>query len=154
MHGEDGGACFKNCANDNGSGGIVPCICQLFNTLIPFRRFPGMPVNCDDDPNSRNCQEIDFCCPFSKLGFLISDSLTKLEWQLTTETKQIGQYVCMKAVATKKIYSFSTKRGKTGGVIYYELAQNRPDLVLKDIVKILHPEVLPNHELYFFEQLK
>jgi hypothetical protein len=75
MHGEDGGACFKNCANDNGSGGIVPCICQLFNTLIPFRRFPGMPVNCDDDPNSRNCQEIDFCCPFSKLGFLISDSL-------------------------------------------------------------------------------
>ena len=63
-------------------------------------------------------------------------------------------YIHFKAVATKKIYSFSTKRGKTGGVIYYELAQNRPDLVLKDIVKILHPEVLPNHELYFFEQLK
>jgi iron complex transport system substrate-binding protein len=63
-------------------------------------------------------------------------------------------YIHFKAVATKKVYSFSTKRGKTGGVIYYELAQNRPDLVLKDIVKILHPEVLPNHELYFFEQLK
>jgi GLPGLI family protein len=38
--------------------------------------------------------------------FLISDSLTKLEWQLTTETKQIGQYVCMKAVATKKVDEF------------------------------------------------
>jgi iron complex transport system substrate-binding protein len=63
-------------------------------------------------------------------------------------------YIHFKAVASKKIYSFSTKKGKTGGVIYYELAQNRPDLVLKDIVKILHPEVLPNHELYFFEQLK
>ena len=31
--------------------------------------------------------------------------------------------------------------------------QNRPDLVLKDIVKILHPEILPNHQLYFFERL-
>lgn len=63
-------------------------------------------------------------------------------------------YIHFKAVTTKNIYSFSTKKGKTGGVIYYELAQNRPDLVLKDIVKILHPEVLPKHELFFFERLK
>lgn len=63
-------------------------------------------------------------------------------------------YNYFKAVQTKNVYSFSIKKGKTGGVIYYELAQNRPDLVLKDIVKILHPDVLPNHELYFFEKLK
>jgi iron complex transport system substrate-binding protein len=63
-------------------------------------------------------------------------------------------YIHFKAVATKSVYSFSTKKGKTGGVIYYEQAQNRPDLVLKDIVKILHPEVLPDYELFFFERLK
>ncbi|MFD2909480.1 ABC transporter substrate-binding protein [Flavobacterium ardleyense] len=63
-------------------------------------------------------------------------------------------YKHFKAVQNKNVYSFSAKKGKTGGVIYYELAQNRPDLVLKDIVKILHPEVLPEHELYFFERLK
>jgi iron complex transport system substrate-binding protein len=63
-------------------------------------------------------------------------------------------YIHFKAVTNKNIYSFSTKKGKTGGIIYYELAQNRPDLVLKDIVKILHPEVLPDHELFFFEKLK
>ncbi|UGS24521.1 ABC transporter substrate-binding protein [Flavobacterium channae] len=63
-------------------------------------------------------------------------------------------YIHFKAVKNKNVYSFSTKKGKTGGVIYYELAQNRPDLVLKDIVKILHPEVLPDYELYFFEKLK
>ena len=62
-------------------------------------------------------------------------------------------YIHFKAVKNKNVYSFSTKKGKTGGVIYYELAQNRPDLVLKDIVKILHPEVLPDYELYFFEKL-
>ena len=54
----------------------------------------------------------------------------------------------------KNIYSFSTKKGKTGGVIYYELAPNRPDLVLKDMLKIVHPELLPNYQLFFFEKLK
>jgi len=63
-------------------------------------------------------------------------------------------YIHFKAVQNKNIYSFSTKKGRTGGVIYYELAQNRPDLVLKDIVKILHPDVLPDYELFFFEKLK
>ena len=38
--------------------------------------------------------------------FLISDSLTKLDWKLGTETKQIGQYLCMKATATKPIDEF------------------------------------------------
>jgi iron complex transport system substrate-binding protein len=63
-------------------------------------------------------------------------------------------YSQFKAFKTKNIYSFSKKKGKTGGVIYYELAPNRPDLVLKDLVKIFHPVLLPNYELYFFEKLK
>lgn len=49
---------------------------------------------------------------------------------------------------------FSFKKGPTGGIIYYELAPNRPDLVLKDVLKILHPELLPEYELFFFEKLK
>lgn len=63
-------------------------------------------------------------------------------------------YAQFKAFKTKNIYSFGIKKGKTGGVIYYELAPNRPDLVLKDLVKIFHPELLPNYELFFFEKLK
>lgn len=68
--------------------------------------------------------------------------------------KDNKNYKFFKAVENKNVYSFSTKKGKTGGVIYYELAPNRPDLVLKDMIKILHPELLPNYELYFFEQLQ
>lgn len=63
-------------------------------------------------------------------------------------------YAQFKAFKTKKVYSFSTKKGKTGGLLYFELAPNRPDLVLKDIIKILHPELLPNYQLQFFERLK
>jgi iron complex transport system substrate-binding protein len=52
------------------------------------------------------------------------------------------------------VYSFAGKKGKTGGILYYELAPNRPDMVLKDLVKILHPDLLPSYEPFFFERLK
>lgn len=58
------------------------------------------------------------------------------------------------AFSNKKVYSFSSKKGKTGGNLYYELAPNRPDLVLKDLVHIFHPELLPNYKPYFFEQIQ
>lgn len=63
-------------------------------------------------------------------------------------------YAQFRAFKEKRVYSFSTKKGAKGGVVYYELASNRPDLVLKDLIAILHPELLPNHKLYFFEKLK
>ena len=63
-------------------------------------------------------------------------------------------YAKFKAFKTDNIYTPSTKKGKTGGVIYYELAPTRPDLVLKDIIKITNPDLLPNYELTFFEKMK
>ncbi len=63
-------------------------------------------------------------------------------------------YAHFKAFQEKNVYSYSTKKGKTGGLIYYELAPNRPDLVLKDLIKILHPELLPDYKTYFFEKLQ
>ncbi|WP_396218152.1 ABC transporter substrate-binding protein [Flavobacterium sp.] len=78
------------------------------------------------------------------------DQYTSLE-EIKNANPHYSQF---KAFKTKNIYSFSKKKGKTGGVIYYELAPNRPDLVLKDLVKIFHPELLPNYQLYFFEKLQ
>lgn len=53
-----------------------------------------------------------------------------------------------------KIYTPSTKKGATGGIIYYELAPSRPDLVLKDLIKITNPDLLKNYELTFFEKMQ
>jgi len=70
------------------------------------------------------------------------------------ELKSASQaYTHFKAYQARNIYSYSMKKGPSGGVIYYELAPNRPDLVLKDLIKILHPELFPEHELYFFNKL-
>ena len=69
-------------------------------------------------------------------------------------TNSIPHYAEFNAFKNKNVYSFSGKKGKTGGILYYELAPNRPDLVLKDLVKILHPELLQSYEPFFFEKLK
>ena len=63
-------------------------------------------------------------------------------------------YAEFEAFKNDRIYTPSTKKGKTGGVIYYELAPTRPDLVLKDIIKITHPNLLPNYALTFFEKME
>jgi len=54
----------------------------------------------------------------------------------------------------RNIFSFSSRKGKTGGILYYELASNRPDLVLKDLVSILHPELMPGYQPVFFDRLR
>jgi GLPGLI family protein len=38
--------------------------------------------------------------------FLINDSLPQLEWVMGSESKQIGQYLCFKATAVKKVDEF------------------------------------------------
>ncbi|WP_231961682.1 ABC transporter substrate-binding protein [Urechidicola croceus] len=62
-------------------------------------------------------------------------------------------YTQFDAFNNNTIYIFSNKKGSTGGVIYYELAPTRPDLVLKDLIKIAHPTLLSDYELSFFEKM-
>lgn len=63
-------------------------------------------------------------------------------------------YTQFTAFKNKRVYSYNLKKGEKGGSVYFELAPNRPDIVLKDLIKILHPELLPEHNLYFFSQLQ
>lgn len=63
-------------------------------------------------------------------------------------------YIQFDAFKNENVYNFTNKKGETGGLLYFELAPNRPDIVLKDIIKILHPELLPEHELFFFDKLQ
>lgn len=62
-------------------------------------------------------------------------------------------YTKFSAFKNKSVFTFANTTGKTGGVLYYELGTTRPDLVLKDIIKICHPELLKNYKPYFFKPL-
>ena len=63
-------------------------------------------------------------------------------------------YTKFEAYKTKQVYTFNNTLGETGGALYYEFGTARPDLVLKDIIKICHPELLKDYEPYFFKPLE
>ena len=59
-------------------------------------------------------------------------------------------YERFKAFQDQRVFSNSMKTGETGGTLFFEQGPLRPDLVLKDLISILHPKVLDNHTLQFF----
>lgn len=64
------------------------------------------------------------------------------------------RYQNFQAWKNGEIYTYTAKKGATGGLEYFELGYVRPDLILKDLIKILHPELLPEYELYFYQKLE
>ncbi|WP_435132964.1 ABC transporter substrate-binding protein [Formosa sp. A9] len=65
-----------------------------------------------------------------------------------------AHYAKFEAFKQKHIFTIANTQGATGGVLYYELGLSRPDLVLKDLIKISHPELLPEYQPFFFKPLK
>ncbi|MDT0686704.1 ABC transporter substrate-binding protein [Zunongwangia sp. F225] len=70
--------------------------------------------------------------------------------QLFSASEHYRQF---KAVQDKNVYSVSLVKGETGGVVYFELGPQRPDLVLKDLISIFHPDLLPEYERTFYKAL-
>ena len=62
-------------------------------------------------------------------------------------------YSYFEAYKTKNIYTYTKKVNDKGGLLYFELGPLRPDLILKDIIKISHPELLTDYETFFFKKL-
>jgi iron complex transport system substrate-binding protein len=76
--------------------------------------------------------------------------------QYTSYRQMLGDnksYALFKAFQNKQLYTFALKKGATGGVIYYEEASMRPDLVLKDLISIFHGNPGADN-LYFFDPLE
>ncbi|MFY0604488.1 MAG: ABC transporter substrate-binding protein [Flavobacteriaceae bacterium] len=83
--------------------------------------------------------------------FWIAPGYFSTKEQLLSSNKLYTKFAAFK---NDRVYTPSLKMGSTGGVIYYELAPSRPDLVLKDLIKITSPELLPNYAFTFFEKMK
>ncbi len=54
----------------------------------------------------------------------------------------------------KQVYNYDARQGARGGNEFLELGYLRPDLILQDLVKISHPDLLPEHELFFHRKLE
>lgn len=58
------------------------------------------------------------------------------------------------AFKNKKVYDYGAAAGESGGLLYFELGPNRPDLVLQDLVAIFHPELVEDYEPTFYKELQ
>ncbi|MFY8035987.1 MAG: ABC transporter substrate-binding protein [Cyclobacteriaceae bacterium] len=63
------------------------------------------------------------------------------------------RYELFKPFQNNKVYSYNARTGAKGGSEFLELGYLRPDLILKDLVKIAYPDLLPEHQLYFHKIL-
>jgi len=64
------------------------------------------------------------------------------------------RYTKFKPYQTKQVYTYNARKGTKGGSEFLELGYLRPDIILNDLVKIAHPELLSEYELYFHKQLQ
>ncbi|GGG99168.1 ABC transporter substrate-binding protein [Polaribacter pacificus] len=82
--------------------------------------------------------------------FWIAPGYFTTKKQMLTSNEHYKEFT---AFQKDQVFTFATKLGATGGTLYFELAPTRPDLVLKDIIKITHPELLKDYVTTFFEKL-
>lgn len=65
-----------------------------------------------------------------------------------------AHYEQFEAFKQGAVYSFSNRRSEGGGVEYFEFGPIQPHIVLKDLIKVTHPELLADYEPYFLQRLE
>lgn len=53
-----------------------------------------------------------------------------------------------------KVYNFNKKMLPSGANDFWESAVVRPDILLTDVISVLHPEILPDYETVYINKLK
>lgn len=64
-----------------------------------------------------------------------------------------SKYKLFKAYKEGDVYNTNKRMNATGGNDYWEGAVAQPDLLLSDMVKIFHPDLLPDYELTYLQKL-
>jgi len=63
------------------------------------------------------------------------------------------RYQKFKAFQKNRIYHYNARVNEFGGNDYWQSGIISPDVVLADLVKILHPDLLPDHDLYYYRHI-
>jgi iron complex transport system substrate-binding protein len=67
---------------------------------------------------------------------------------------QDKRYADFNAFKTGKMYSYNNRTNSRGSNDFFETGNVEPDVVLADLIYIFHPELLPEHKLVYYKQLK
>ena len=83
-----------------------------------------------------------------KVDFIIS-------FQSTTENWPPANYMnAFPAFRDKGLFHHFKRYRDYGAHDWYQTASMRPDLLLMDLIKLFHPDILPDHELFFMASIE
>ncbi|MBW4666144.1 MAG: ABC transporter substrate-binding protein [Cyanomargarita calcarea GSE-NOS-MK-12-04C] len=74
----------------------------------------------------------------------------KQKKEILAEDSRYGDF---KAVKTGNLYNNNLRVNENSGNDYWEGGISNPDVVLSDLIKIFHPEILAKHELVFYRRV-
>ncbi len=66
---------------------------------------------------------------------------------------QDARYAKFDAVKNGAVYHFDARMNSNGSLDYWQSGQLHPDVILEDLVKILHPDLVPDHGLYYYRHV-
>ena len=58
-----------------------------------------------------------------------------------------------KPFKTGKIYNNNRRMSPSGGNDFWESGVVHPEIILADLIKIFHPQLLPDHKLYYYQKI-
>jgi len=63
------------------------------------------------------------------------------------------RYAGLAAVKSGNVWNYDKRVNENGGNDYWETGVGNPDILLADLAKIFHPELMADHELVFWRQI-
>lgn len=76
-------------------------------------------------------------------------------WQsLKDVIAEDNRYADFAAVKKGNVYNNNARVNNNGGNDYWEGGTSNPDVIISDLIKILHPEILPNYQLVYYRKLE
>lgn len=77
------------------------------------------------------------------------------DWEdLESAIAQDSRYSSFQAVQNNQVYNNDAQVNAAGGNDFWESGLINPDLILADLIKIFHPNRLPDHELVYYRRLE
>ena len=104
--------------------------------------------------DSRGSLPLDFEAVYEK-GHAADVWLTmRNEWRSLAEVQAADErYTAFAAFDRGRVYNANARLNAHGGNDYWETGVVEPHVVLADLIKILHPDRLPEHELEYYRKL-
>ncbi|GAB1415307.1 ABC transporter substrate-binding protein [Paludibacter sp.] len=98
----------------------------------------SLPLNIETVLNNFAQADVWLNCNFSSINELVNAD---------------KKHSLFKPVKSKRVYNFNKRMLKSGANDYWESAIARPDLLLRDVISVLHPELIPDYETVYINQL-